>query len=208
MAITNGYATRDEIKDWIGVKVDDFDLKLDNVVTSVSRWIDQRCQRHFWQATAQARPFDTCDAHVLDLGYFNDVTTITEVATDENRDGTYENVWSASDYQRAPVDALTGAPEPRPYRKLRALGGRTWPQRVCTDRLGLIRVTGTWGWPAVPAAVNQACLIQGHRIFNRPNSPAGMIGFADFGVVRMQGRLDPDVAAMVDPYQLTAVLVA
>lgn len=210
MAITLGYSTRDEVKDWIGVEVDQFDLKLDNVVTSVSRWIDNYCQRHFWQTSANTvRVFESpCDLRLLRFGPFNDLATFASLKTDEAGDGTFETTWSASDYELLPLNPA-GAPEQRPYTKIRATGtGRWFPVQTCTGRIARIEVTGTWGWPAVPEDVKQACLIQAHRIFNRPNSPTGMIGFADFGVVRMQGRLDPDVAAMLDPYRLTAVLVA
>ena len=60
-------------------------------------------------------------------------------------------------------------------------------------------------WPEVPATVHQAALIQAHRIFKRKDAPEGMMGFADFGVVRMQGKLDPDVAANLDSYVRYAV---
>lgn len=210
MGITNGYCTRVELKDWIGIEVDQFDLKLDNVITSVSRWQDQYCQRHFWQTAANTpRVFESPGCRrLLRLGPFNDLATLVSLKTDENDDGTFETTWDPTDYETLPLNAAA-APEARPITKIRATGlGRWFPTPLCAGRLARVQVTGTWGWPAVPEDVKQACLIQAHRIFNRPNSPAGMIGFADFGVVRMQGRLDPDVAAMLDPYRLNAVLVA
>lgn len=204
------YCTLAELKDWIGgaaSSVTSDDLNFGNVITSVSRWIDNDCDRQFWATAAGVtRTFDTCDPCILDLGTFDDLSAVTAVVTDDDGDGVYENSWAASDYQATPVGAPTGPPEPKPYRSIKAVGTRQFPRHQ--RREGLIQVTGTWGWPAVPAAIRQACLIQAHRIFKRKDAPEGMMGFADFGVVRMQGRLDPDVAALITPYKLTAVLVA
>lgn len=208
MTIVNGYATRDEIKDWIGIKVDDFDLKLENVVTSVSRWIDNHCQRHFWQTAAgTVRVFESPeDRRLLKLGEFNDLATLVSLKTDEDGDGVFEVTWTSADYELLPLNN-TAAPEQRPTEKIRSTGLSRWfPVPQCTGRLARVQITGTWGWPAVPEDVKQGCLIQCHRIFNRPNSPAGMIGFADFGVVRLQGRLDPDVEAMLGPYRHPAAV--
>lgn len=203
------YCTLAELKDWIGgaaVNVTADDLNFGNVITSVSRWIDQYCQRRFGSVT-ETRVLDACTPTVLELGAFDDLASMTTLKTDQNLDGVYETTWAASDYQLLPLDAPFG-PEPRPYRSIRSTGGRAFPLPAGTGRIGLVQIAGVWGWPATPASVNQACLIQCHRIFKRKDAPEGMMGFADFGVVRMQSRLDPDVAAMLDPYQRRAVRVA
>lgn len=205
--IVNGYCTLLELKDWapIGIQITEHDTKAENVVTSVSRWIDNYCDRHFWQTSAGvARVFDACGQYTLEVG---DVTAVTEVATDDDRDGVYETVWAGTDWQLTPAGAPT-APEAKPYRKVKSLG-RAFPLRtVETDREGLVRVTGTWGWPAVPVDVYQACLLQSGYIVRRKDSPEGVFGINDFGVVRMSGRLDPDVAALLGPYQVHPVRVA
>ena len=70
-----------------------------------------------------------------------------------------------------------------------------------TRRQQLTKITGTWGWPAVPAMVKQACRIQVARIMKRQESPLGVAGFGEFGVVRVS-RLDPDIDAMLQPYKM------
>jgi hypothetical protein len=64
-----------------------------------------------------------------------------------------------------------------------------------------VRVTGVWGYSAVPDAISQACVIQAERIFKRLDSPLGVAGFGDMGVVRVTSRLDSDVAQLVEPYR-------
>jgi len=208
MTITNGYCTLAELQDWSDFAVPSQQNNQEAVVTAVSRWIEQYTQRHFWQDgddSPVARVFDTCDPYVVDLGPFNDLVSITALKTDQGNDGTYETTWDTTDYQPAPVN--TTGPEQRPYTQVRAVLGRTFPSP--DRRAGRIQITGVWGWPAVPQAVTQACLIQTARVLKRRQAPEGVVGFADLGVVRMQPRLDADVQALLDPYRHpnTAVLV-
>jgi len=51
----------------------------------------------------------------------------------------------------------------------------------------------------VPARVCQATLMHTARLHARRNSPSGVEGIDDFGAVRVSGRLDGDVARMLEP---------
>ncbi|MGD0248289.1 MAG: hypothetical protein ABSB75_04475 [Candidatus Limnocylindrales bacterium] len=72
--------------------------------------------------------------------------------------------------------------------------GVGWPRRP------LIKVTSArWGWPAIPYAVEQACLIQAARLYKRKDSPFGIAGSPLEGnVLRLLARLDPDVQMLLD----------
>ena len=65
----------------------------------------------------------------------------------------------------------------------------------------LVKVTTVFGWPAVPKAIEQATILQAARHFKRYDSPLGVAGFGDFGVVRVSRFLDADVQMLVEPYQ-------
>jgi hypothetical protein len=56
------------------------------------------------------------------------------------------------------------------------------------------------GWAAVPSAVKQATIIQAARIFKRLDSPLGVAGFEDLGIMRVGRGLDTDVAQLVAAY--------
>lgn len=206
MTITNGYLTTDEARQYAGLSYDADTELLDDVVTAVSRAIDQACQRHFWQTSAgTARLFPTDDAYLLRLGPFNDAVSITQVRVDRDGDGVFEETISSSDYVLGPANP-SAAPEQRPYTEIGLLNSLYWPipgGTAGTGRTHLTQVTGTWGWPAVPAAVKQACRIQVARIVKRQESPMGVAGFGEFGVVRLT-KLDPDVDSMLQPYKLVA----
>jgi hypothetical protein len=64
-----------------------------------------------------------------------------------------------------------------------------------------VSVYGTWGWAAVPAAIEQATLLQAHRFVMRQSSPLGVAGSPDLGnELRLLERIDPDVRVIVTPY--------
>jgi len=195
------YITLDDLELHLGLPAGgEFDTKLLNVIASVSRWADAYCQRHFYQdgttIAPVARLFDARDPCRLELGdtpvtiggvtVLSDLIEVTELATDDDADGTFETVWAPSEFQLLPLNSV-------PAQEIGAIG-RRFPSR-CNERAGLVRVTGVWGWTAVPDTVRQACLIQCARIFKRKDSPEGVSGFDQFGVIRVSGRLDPDVAA-------------
>lgn len=69
---------------------------------------------------------------------------------------------------------------------------------------GWIDVAAIWGWPEVPGAVQQACLLQATRLYRRKDSPEGIAGSAEWGLMRVPS-LDPDVRALLDPFRPPAV---
>lgn len=209
MPLVNAYATLPEIKRWVQISNTEHDPELEDVLNSVSRWIDTYCQRHFWQTAAGTnRVFEApCDQRTLEFGAFNDLTAVTALATDESGDGTFETTWAASDYELLPLNPASG-PEQRPYTAIRSTGTRLFPTVSLSGNQARVQVTGTWGWSAIPAAVHEACLLQSSRVFKRRYSPEGIAGYSEFGIVRVAGKLDSDVSDLLSPYRRTAVLVA
>ena len=200
MTITNGYLTTAEARTYAGLSdLADTEL-LDDVVTAVSRAIDNACQRTFFQQAAQARTFTTQSATMLTLGAFNDLVSITTLKFDRDGDGTFEETIGATNFGLLDSDF----PETGPYTAVELYNSTWYPVpggTAGTGRTKLTQITGTWGWPAVPAQVKQACRLQVARVMKRQESPLGVAGFGEFGVVRVS-RLDPDIDAMLQPYKL------
>lgn len=67
----------------------------------------------------------------------------------------------------------------------------------------VVQVTAVYGWPQVPAAIKQANLLQAVRLYRRKDSPEGIAGSAEWGLIRVP-NLDPDVRALVEPYRRPA----
>lgn len=168
-------------------------------VASASAWVQEYTRRDFNLADApSARYFDTTDSGLVLVDDIGD-DTIT-VATDTTQDGTWATSWATSDFQVNPLGALAMG---EPVTSLLAVGSYTYPP--VSRRRGLVKVTAQWGWPAVPDAVKQATLILASRLYKRHESPAGVLGGNDFGVVRVGTLIDPDVEILLAPYRYLLV---
>lgn len=170
---------------------------LERAINAGSRMIDQHCRRRFYADTvATARSYRPEDSRLV---WTHDISTTTDLAvsTDTTDNGTFDTDWTSSDWELDPINALSGSGEAWPYTGIRAVSSRTFP---CTGRRSRVEVTAKWGWPSGPPAnVVEACLIMSARLFRRRQSPEGVVGFGEFGPVRLQ-RTDPDVAALLMPY--------
>jgi len=200
--ITNGYATRNQVKAALRIGTADTldDDLIDNCVGAASRLIDGYCNRKFWQSgTAEARVFQAEDSFYCSI---DDIAgTALTLKTSTQADGTFDLTWKVSDYQLEPLngnlDGLTWS-----YDKIRAVGDYLFP--TVNNNYGeqaLVQVTAVFGWPSVPEPVTQATIIQASRIFKRYDSPLGVAGFGDLGAIRVSRFLDPDMAQLVEPYR-------
>ena len=193
MAITNGYATLADVKNSLKITDNMDDSLLEIAVESASRLIDGYTGRYFYNGGTATRNYAASDSWIV---YIDDVQSVSEVASTNEVGGTY-TTWTANDYQLEPLNGLTGGMT-QPYTSIRAVNQYVWP--FLADR-ALVKITGVWGWASVPIAVKQATILQASRIFKRNDSPLGVAGFGDMGVVRVGSRLDPDVQHLVDPYR-------
>lgn len=185
------YATIGELKTRIGITDTTDDTVLSAVLEACSRSIDGYCNRSFGKTAAGVvRYFTPVDAREV---LIDDCVTLTAVATDADGDRTYEDTWTATDYDLLPENAGTNTP----YTIIATSpeGEYSFP----LVRKGL-KLTGTWGWPEVPSPVKEACLIQAYRIFKRKDAPFGISGSPEMGMMRI-GRLDPDVLWLLDVYR-------
>jgi hypothetical protein len=193
VTITNGYATAAELREHMG----DTSTTLPNAlveraINATSRAIDKHCGyplRKFWldsSATAKVyRPDDPYEAWVHDIGS----TSGLIVKTDTTGDGSYATTWDSADYQLEPLNADT-VDAAYAWWRITAVDEKTFPVSRYRPTL---QVTAKWGWSAVPDEVNEACLLKAASLFERRNSPQGVAGFGDFGVVRISRYGDPDV---------------
>jgi hypothetical protein len=203
MAITNGYATRTEVKNALRLGTADTqdDDMIDNATEAASRFIDGYANRMFWSAgTTSARVFTARDSYFCFVDDFS-TTTGFVLQTDTDGDGTFDTTWSSTDVQLEPLNQILDG-QTWAYYRLRAVGDYLFPTLQANfGEAAMVRVTAKWGWPAVPYPINQACILQAARIYKRYDSPLGVAGFGDLGAIRVSRFLDPDVAQMVEPYR-------
>jgi hypothetical protein len=88
--------------------------------------------------------------------------------------------------------------------------GRPYQQLVFPTRLsGKVTVTGWFGWPALPAPVKQAAILQAARLSQRRNAQFGVatVPGLDGSGMRLLAKLDADVELLLAPYRKNPVLV-
>lgn len=198
MPITNGYLTLPEIKSYLNIGDTADDTELEIAVEAASRAIDRYCNRHFYSAveTRYYTPDRPARLRVDDL------VSVTTLKTDPDGDGTYQTTWTAADYVFEPYNAGTDG---RPYTVLRAAtgGAYSFPAGVPKS----VEIDGTFGWPAVPTDVKQACAIQAAKIFQISKDGGG--GFSDFGTAGGSAGsryLERSTEMMVRPHRKLVVL--
>ena len=195
MALTNAYCTLAELKASLAITDTVDDTPLEAAITATSRMIDDYTGRFFYRngttESPVARYYTPLDPWTMNM---DDNYTITEVATDDNFNQTWDTVWSTSDYMLEPVN---NPQRGWPVNRMLAIGRYVFPYYLPQS----VRITGIWGWASTPAEVNMATLIQAARLFTRRQSPFGIAGSPDLGTVRLSAKLDADVETLLRPFK-------
>lgn len=198
MAITHGYATLQDVKNALRVNDNIDDTILELAIESASREIDGYTERQFFQASA-TRIYVPRDSFTCEI---DDLTSVTSIKTDPDGSGVFSETWTSSDYQLEPVNGIVGGLT-TPYTRIRAVGDFTfpvWEPKNVNFYQATVQIVGTFGWASIPTAIKQATILLALRQYRRYDSPLGVAGFDELGVVRV-GRVDPDVAKLIEPYR-------
>lgn len=190
MAITNGYATLAQVKSALRITDSVDDALLEMAIESASRAIDQYTNRNFYNAGTAVRyyaPQDSLNVMVDDL------ISLSRLDTMNDDEQVFDVSWASDDYQLEPLNGIADG-FAQPYTNIRAIGDYVY-ETLAGE--ATVKVTGVWGWAAIPIQVTQATVIQSSRIFKRLDSPLGIIS-GELGSMRVGSRLDPDVAQLVD----------
>lgn len=196
MAAT-AYADLVTLKKSFSLEVDDMDddALLTQAIEAASRGIDDLCGRRFWRDDAAGtRRYRTADRTVWTKD--GHLLLVDDIATDAGlviETGPAGGPWTAlSGFETTPDNAVVDG---------RAITGLLLPSGCWPCGTERVRVTAQWGWPALPAQVVQACLIQAARLFRRKDSPEGVTASSEWGPIRVT-RVDPDVQALLQHFVL------
>ncbi len=193
--VTNGYATLAQVKASVRLEDNFEDDLLELAIEAASRQIDQTCERVFYDQGTATRIFAARDSYVCEI---DDLISLTKLETDPDGTTDFEIEWETKDYQLEPLNGFVGGIE-TPFTHIRATDDYLFP---IENGEALVRVTGEWGFASVPTAITQATVILASRIFKRNDSPLGVAGFGDVGVIRV-GKMDPDVESLIHPWKKT-----
>jgi hypothetical protein len=197
---------------------------LDAVVAAASRQIDDYTNRRFWlDTTTSSRVFTPEDGSYT---FFDDCAPTTmSVSVDNGLNGTYGTAWTAgTNYQLEPLNAtaqgiaatglraLSGYIMPLDYQDGSDVlvkgtnvyqfgGGSDYPPTSPAGRgRATIRITAYWGWPAVPAQIRYACILQCGMLLKSKDTPLGISGGADMGQMRLSSAIHPVARTLIDPF--------
>jgi hypothetical protein len=188
--VANDYVELDTLKAFMRKQADDLDDRLlTEAITSASRLIDAECGRRFWLDAAPAprvhntinRTFADRHGETLTVDDIGGAPTLVECG-----EGASFSTLAASSWEAEPLNAIADG---RAITGIRYIYGRFSAYRQ-------VRITAAYGWPAIPAEVTEAAKIQASRLYRRKDSPQGVLGNAEWGVVRVSS-IDPDVKALI-----------
>lgn len=194
----------DDVKTALGIEDTIDDLTINLAVESATAMIQQYCGRQFTQdSTATARVYVATNPYLV---HVDDISTTVGliVKTDPGADGTFDQTWTAADYQLEPLNGKISG-QTWPYHTIRAIRSLYFPQDYGQ---ALIQITAKWGWASVPYAVKQAAIIQAITVFKSPDAPFGATPFPETGILRLRSALHPTAAALLTDYRLEPVQVA
>lgn len=194
------YATLDDLKAAIAPDgaFDPADTTDDNFLQdcldAAADWVDAFCGRTFVTAATGAREFYPDDTRQLDV---IDLKAVASVEIDSHQDLTYATTVPAAEYELLPLDV--GQP---------GVHGQAMRIRLLpTSSYGFlpgyrVRVTGSWGYDGVPAAVKLATIRLAQRAYKLiREAPFGVVANPDMGAFARISGEDPQVKAWLDPYR-------
>lgn len=175
-------------------------VALTDSLRGASRAVDGVCRRSFGQsASGTVRYYTPIDGMRLRV---HDLVSVSALATDEDGDLVYETTWAAADYHLLPVDAQDEAGELlRPYTEITmSLATGSAKRGFPVGYARSVKVTGVWGWPAVPDVVREVTVLEALRMFQQAQAPSGIIANTAGGGMTVTPAMHPTSKLMLQPY--------
>jgi len=200
--VNYGYCALADLKADLSIPAADTtrDTALNLAITAASRAIDHVAHRSFYMLEQPTVRLFYAESYWELLLRGNDIATTANLLlqTDSSDTGTFDQTWvNGTDYILEPYNGLSNG-EPWPYTRIRCISNSLlfpiWGRRP------RVQITAHWGWPAIPAPIEQACRLWAARIFKRREAPFGVISVGEFGPLRLQS--DPDIDELIVPYML------
>ena len=192
------YASREELKKTLnlsGTTYTDQDVSL--ALQAATTSINTHCGRVFTLGSSETRDYYPISPNYVII---DDAVTVTSVTTN----GTTLTV--GTDYR---LEAVAVAKPGPPYDVIRnvAIPGVYGAMGYGFVAQSPLSVTGTFGWPSVPAPIKQATMILAGRYLQRSRSaPFAILTFGDGGEAARLTRSDPDVAMLLSPYTRSGMI--
>jgi hypothetical protein len=173
------YITSANFKTRFAITVATDDARIAAHITAASLEVDSMCGRQFGAGTPATVRYFSPDS--WGRTRIDDASAITAVGVDDAGDGTYSTAWTVTtDFMTEPFNGVgPNGQTGWPITQLLAVGSYTFP--TCSTRPS-VKVTGTFGWAAVPVDVVEATYLLAHRLYFERDVPSGNLpGSVEFG---------------------------
>jgi hypothetical protein len=187
------YTDLTTVKSALGkLTVDDRDDLIVAAIRAACRQIDARCGRRFYlDAAPTARVFHT-SGRLTAGGTLLLVDDIGDASTLTIESGT-PAAWVAATGAVSDVWPTNAIAQGQPATALYAT--TSW------SSYAQVRITTRWGYPVTPDQISVASALLSARLYRRKDSPQGVLGSSEWGMVRVT-RVDADVEALIAPFVL------
>ena len=189
------YVQVEELKEIMGVNAGYNDRAIQIACETASRAVDGYKGSRYYKTTETR--YITVPSILQTRVYIgNELATLTTLEVDTDNDGVYDETWvNGTDFVLLPRNA---ALDGQPYTEIQLLdrAGRVFP-----DTQDGLKLTGSFGWPALPAQVHAAAITLARRFCARwESAPLAIVVAKAQEAVAMArlGSIDPDVAFLLD----------
>lgn len=205
------YLTLAEVKSHLGITNTDDDAEVQRALDAAEKWVDDFCHRTFAVAdpatdSTTQRTYQpdyggrlsttSMRMAVGDLLWIDDLVDIDVLEKQTTAGGSWSTV-ATGDYELRPLNANADS---EPY---------THILFTTAHSVHRFRVTGWFGWPALPDTVPQATLLQANFLYRRREAPLGIsqVPGLEGGGMRVRTKGDPNAESMLMDYIRGRVLV-
>lgn len=172
MALIQDYVSLETMKTYIPVDANSkFDALLNESITSASRDIDNRTGRTFGKDDAPTTRTYISGNGVL---FVDDITTAASIVSITDSNG---NELDTSSYRAFPLNGVVNGQPGYPVTRIKS-------RSFCKGQV--YTVEATYGWEDIPDLVIEACKLLAAETFLAKDTPHGVKGLDEFGVVRIR----------------------
>jgi hypothetical protein len=198
----NEYATLEQLKATLEIAGETFaDDDLQLALSAASRGIDQACDRRFYpdDDAAQERFYSPESERFMKI---DDLFELTSLESGTG-DGSFPDTWTENqDFVLEPLNAPFNS-EPWSWIEVPT----TATLKLPADTPRSVKLTGRFGWPEVPAQIQEATVVLASKLMRRAReAPFGVVGLGIDGAAVRVARTDPDINFLIDPYRQPSVV--
>lgn len=194
------YCTEQEFLDYIKSGATTGNTTIQAAITAASRAVEAHTGRIYYQRAATSLYYSSYAVGTVLIDIDDLATTTSLVVRTDTGAGTYPTLLTLNtDFVVEPRNQQFGGIAGWPYFQLRAMNASTFPVRTYAWSPDTIKVTGTFGWAAVPEPVKQATKIVASQYYKLGEAPFGVAGWGAYGEIRV--RDIPQAATLLAPYR-------